>query len=299
MPLLKAEAQKLSNNQLVAGVIEEIIYRDEVFARLPFIRTDGKAYVYNRENTIGTVDFYDPYDNFTESAADFTQVTTNLRVFGGDVYVDKFMNGTMSDTNNQRALQIQAKAKAMGIAFKTNMIIGDNAANAKQFDGLRKLVTVPQTISAGTNGAALTLSMLDDLLTKVPNQADAILMRRTTANAVRALYRSLGGALPETAMLSEFGNSLLTHNGIPILESDYLPAGEAQGTAPNTTSIYAVRFGGDGLSGLYGGPDAGMVVESVGTHQTKDSEIIRLKWYAGMVLHSTRSVARLQGITNV
>ncbi len=35
MPLLREEAEKLSNNQLVQGVVEEIIDRDDLFAILP------------------------------------------------------------------------------------------------------------------------------------------------------------------------------------------------------------------------------------------------------------------------
>ncbi|EXW34610.1 hypothetical protein J889_3896, partial [Acinetobacter baumannii 44327_6] len=37
MPLLREEAAKLSNNQLVSGVVEEIIDKDEMFAFLPFV----------------------------------------------------------------------------------------------------------------------------------------------------------------------------------------------------------------------------------------------------------------------
>ncbi|MGL3036158.1 hypothetical protein [Acinetobacter baumannii] len=43
MPLLREEAEKLSNNQLVQGVVEEIIDRDDLFAVLPFVQVNGKA----------------------------------------------------------------------------------------------------------------------------------------------------------------------------------------------------------------------------------------------------------------
>ena len=48
MPLLKAEAEKLSNNTLISGVIEEIIDRDAMFGMLPFMQVNSKALVYNR-----------------------------------------------------------------------------------------------------------------------------------------------------------------------------------------------------------------------------------------------------------
>ena len=55
MPLLKVEADKLSQNEMVSGIIEEIIERDDLFSVLPFTRINGKAYVYHRENTLPTV----------------------------------------------------------------------------------------------------------------------------------------------------------------------------------------------------------------------------------------------------
>ena len=105
MPLLKAEAEKLSNNDLVAGVIEEIIDRDPLFYLLPFVGTNGKAYVYDRENTLSEADFLDPNDTVNEGAATFTEVTARLRILAGDVDVDKFLQATMSDTNNQKAIR--------------------------------------------------------------------------------------------------------------------------------------------------------------------------------------------------
>ena len=93
MPLLKTEADKLSNNDLVAGVIEEIITKEGLFALLPFVRTNGKAYVYNRENTISQAPFVDPNATLTEEASTFNEITTALRIIAGDVDVDKFIQG--------------------------------------------------------------------------------------------------------------------------------------------------------------------------------------------------------------
>ena len=55
----------------------------------------------------------------------------------------------------------------------------------------------------------------------------------------------------------------------------------------------------DGLHGIYGGPSAGMVVENIGTVQNRDANRIRVKWYCGLALKSTRSLARIKGITNL
>lgn len=301
MPLLKAEAEKLSNNDLVAGVIEEIITQDDLFAVLPFTRTEGKAYVYNRENTITEGAFIDPVsDTVPEGGAAFTEVTTNLRVLAGDVDVDKFLQATMGDTNDQMAIQIAARAKGMARAFRRNLVIGDNGTNAKEFDGISQLNDAGQEVIAGANGAALTLDMLDELIDAVPNGADVIMMRPGTIRAYRTLLRAAGGLDPVQVQLENFGKPVLTHNGIPIIVNEFLPGNEVQGTETAACSIYAMRLNeADGLHGLYGGDSAGIVVENIGTVQNKDAFRIRLKWYCGLALKSTKSMARLKGLTNI
>lgn len=304
MPLLQSAAEHLSNNQLVAGVIDQIIDRDDLFAILPFVKTEGKAYVYNRENTLGSADWLSPNDAVNESAADFTEIVAKLRILAGDVDVDKFLQQTDSDTNDQMAIQIAKKAKAVGRIFHQTLATGDSSVNAKQFDGLPVLAAAApssQNTSAGTNGNALTLSMLDELCDAVPNGADVIVMRRGTIRAFRALLRATYGTDAVMQMMENFGRPMLTHNGIPVIMNEFLAGTETQGThTGDTCSVYALRLNElDGLHGLWGGDNAGIVVENVGTVQNKDATRIRLKWYTGLALKSTRSIARLKGVTNI
>lgn len=310
MALLSVEAAKLSNNQLVSGVIEEIINRDDLFAIMPFLGVNGKAYVYNRENTLGGADWLDPNDAVNESAASFTEVVSKLRILAGDVDVDKFLQSTMGDTNDQMAIQIAKKAKAVARAFHQTLATGDSSVNPKAFDGLQVLATQAQDaaanvggsqeIFAGANGSALTLTMLDELCDAVPNGADVLVMRRGTIRAFRALLRATYGTDAVMQQLENFGRPMLTHNGIPVIMNEFLAGDETVGTKANTASVYALRLNElDGLHGLYGGGDAGIVVENLGTVQNKDATRIRVKWYSGLALKSTRSIARLRGVTNI
>ena len=304
MPLHRTQAEHLSSNQLISGVIDQIIDRDDLFAILPFVKSDGKAYVYNREDQIGSADWLDPNDAVNESAATFTDVVAKLRILAGDVDVDKFLQQTMGDTNDQMAVQIAKKAKTVGREFHRALATGDSTINAKQFDGLAVLSAAggsSQNTSAGANGNALTLTMLDELCDAVPNGADVIVMRRGTIRAFRALLRATYGTDAVMQMMENFGRPMLTHNGIPVIMNEFLAGNETQGTSNgNTTSVYALRLNElDGLHGLWGGDNAGVVVENVGTVQNKDATRIRLKWYTGLALKSTRSMARLKGVTNV
>jgi hypothetical protein len=317
MALLKAEAGKLSQNQLVQGVVEEIIEKDPMFSLLPFTRVNGKAFVYNREDVgaqnnvtlgAGLPGFIAVDGTITEGAVPFKSITSLLRILAGDVAVDKFLQETQGDTNDQMGTQIAAKAKALGRLYHDGLVNGDASINAGvAFDGLKALSTnadanASQTISAaGGNGGALTFSLLDNLLDLVPNGADAIVMRRGTLRAFRAALRLQGGSTGSEVIMNDFGQPQIAHNGTPIIINDFLPANEVKGTSGAVcASVYAVRLNEvDGLHGLYGGANAGIRVENVGTHQTKDADIVRLKWYAGLVLKSSKSLARLEGVTNV
>lgn len=300
MPLLREEAEKLSNNTLEQGVIEEIIDRDDLFAVLPFVKVNSKAYLYNREDTLASADFLDPNEEIQESASTFKEVVAKLRILAGDVDIDKFLDTTMGDTNDQMAIQIAKKAKGVARQFHKTLATGDTTTNAKAFDGIAKLVTAEQTISAGENGGALTLALLDELCDLIPLGADVLVMRRGTIRAYRALLRATYGTDAVMQQLENFGRPMLTHNGIPIIMNEFLAADEVQGTATNTCSVYAVRLNeADGLHGIYGGDSAGIVVENIGTVQNKDATRIRLKWYCGLALKSTRSLARLKGVTNI
>lgn len=299
MPLLRVEAEKLSQTQFERGVIEEVIERDDLLALLPFSQIDGKSYTYNRENTIAEGAFLSVYEDIEESASTFTEVTATLKTLAGQVDIDKFLIETMSDENPQVAIQLAQKAKGMGRQFKRTFFTGDSAVNSKEFDGIRKLVTAPQTISAGANGGALALSALDELKDAIPSGADAFVMRKGTFRAYKALLRASGGTLPQSIMIENFGE-VPAHDGIPILISDYNPKGETQGSATDTCSVYALRLNeADGIHGIYGGPSAGFRVEDLGTSFTRDTHRWRMKWYLSLVQKSTQSSARLKGVTNV
>ena len=300
MPLLRATAETLTQTQLVRGVIETIIDRDDMFQMLPFVRVDGKAYVYDREASLSGTSWLDPNEIVPESAVDVVQVTAYLKILAGDVDVDKFLSSTMNNTNDQVAIQIAAKVKAMGRAFHTALATGDTSVNSKTFDGLARLVDPTYVIPAAVNGAAITMSMLDQLKDMVILGPDAFIMRKGTWRAIKSLLRASGGNTATMMQLENFGYPVPCFDGIPVLINDYLPANEVQGTNSNTCSVYAARFNeADGLHGLMGGEAAGMVVEDIGTVQNKDARRIRTKWYCGLALKSQRSLARLSGVTSV
>jgi hypothetical protein len=300
MPLLAAEAAKLSIEDRQRGVIEEIIDKDEMFALLPFVRVADETYSYVREKTVAGGAFLDAYEDLEESAATFEPVSTKVRRFGGQVLIDNFMDAVQSNLNDQTAIQLAAKAKGMGRDFRNAVVNGDVTQNAKGFDGLRKLTVASQTIPAGLNGGAVSYSALDELKDAVTKGADVLMMRQGTWRAIRALNRAAGGNTADMMMVDNFGHPMKAYDGTPVIINDFLPADEVMGSNDATTSIYAMRMNEvDGLHGIYAGEAAGLNVLDLGHHPTKDARLWRLRWYAGLALKATHSVGRLSGITNI
>ncbi len=292
MALTQVEAAKLTNDLLLRGVIETIVSESSVLQYLPFTDVTGSALTYNRENTAPQVDWYAIGDSWNESTPTFTQVTATLKILGGDADVDNFLQQTYADPNDLEAEIIQLKSKAVAYEFSQTFYDGDNGTSAAQFDGLVNLVTPGQTLTAGANGAALTLDMLDELIDTVkPGKPDALMMAKRTRRKLSSLRRSSGNLL-ETDV-DAFGRRALFYDGIPLLVDDFVPTSETQGTEEAASSVYAVKFGRQGVMGLQ---NRGIQVERVGELESKDATRTRIKWYTGLALFGTLGLARLQGV---
>ena len=107
MAMTKVEAAKLTQDMLLRGVTETIVKESRLLQLLPFTEVTGTAVTYNRELTMPAVAFYDVGDVWAEATPTFTQVTTALKILGGDADVDNFLQATYADPND-----IEAEVKA-------------------------------------------------------------------------------------------------------------------------------------------------------------------------------------------
>ena len=125
-----AESAKLAQDELVAGVIENVITVNRMFEVLPFDGIDGNALAYNRENVLGDVDTEGVDDVIgAKAAATFTQVTSSLTTIIGDAEVNGLIQATRSgDGNDQKAVQIASKAKSAGRKYQDMFINGDSGS---------------------------------------------------------------------------------------------------------------------------------------------------------------------------
>lgn len=306
MALTLAEGAKLSNNILLQGVVEEIIYDSPTLQVLPFIELVGNALSYNRELTLGDIAFYDVGDTWSESTPTFTPVEAVLRIMGGDADVDNYIRGTRNNIQDIEAAVIALKAKALSHKFDQMFLYGDNSTNPKEFDGIRLIIDTTtagsQVLAMGATGAALTLAKVDQLIDKVQGgRVDMLMMSKRSRRKLNGLARAAGSNL--TVREGLLGQFVQEYNGIPIGTNDWqldthtlVGSVETATTGASSSIIYALRFGEGALAGLTG--PGGVSVENIGQLETKDATRTRIKWYTSLALFSTVSVAALIGVTD-
>ena len=293
MAITLAEASKLSNDVLLTGVIETIIKDSPILQSLPFIEIVGNGLTYNRENAAATAAFYDVADTWTESTPTFTQITTVLKIVGGDADIDNFLLSTRSNVQDLEAAVVQLKAKAVQQKFEDTFVNGDTGVDAKSFDGIDKLCDAGQTVSMGTNGATLTLPKLDEVIDLVKGgKPDVLLMSKRTRRTLNNLARTSGGFLE--ADRNEFGQMVQFYDGIPVGICDFISDAKTVGTSNDCSTVYAVRLGEGALAGLTS--PGGLQVERVGSLETKDATRTRIKWYCSMALFNTLKLSKLIGV---
>jgi len=305
MALTLNEAAKLSNDMLLQGVVETIIKDSPILQRLPFIELAGNGLTYNREKTLPEIDFYDVGDTWAESTPTFDQITTTLKIMGGDADVDNFLKATRSNLQDLEVAVIELKAKALKDKFEETSIYGNSTANSKQFDGLRKLIdtttTSDQIIAMGATGATLTLAKLDELIDALKGGKPAILlMSRRTRRKINALVRTANSGMMVTDR-DNFGNFIQLWDGIPIGVNDWIldthtlaSSLETGTTGGSCSTIYAIQFGEGALCGLTS--PGHLQVEPVGPLETKDASRTRIKWYCSLALFSSVKAAALIGV---
>jgi HK97 family phage major capsid protein len=300
-----SEAAKLSNDALLAGVIETIIKDSPLIQKLPFIEIVGNALTYNRELTLPAAEWHASNDDWaTSPQITFTQKTATLKILGQNADIDNYIKQTRSNIQDVEAAIIELTAKAIRNELERCFLYGNSATDANQFDGLRKAIDTAtasdQVIAAGEHGATLTLAMVDQLIDAVKGgKPDLLVMSRRSRRKVNALARAAGNNLEVgQGLLGEF---VQLYNGIPVAVTDHQldthtvdSSLETATTGSTCSVIYAMQFGENGLCGLTS--PGGLQVEPIGPMESKDASRTRIKWYVSLALFSQVKAAALIGV---
>ena len=306
-----AELAKFAQDDLVGGVAEDIITVAPWFGFMPFDGYIGPGILVNREDVLGDAGLYSVGDTITHrtpSAA--VQATYTATKIIGQVDMDELVQAQGDSRSvDMGAQEISSKAKTVGRIFN-QQVAGDGDGITPNLHSLHSLVDSLQYTTASA-GQALSLPLLDellDLVTAKDGEVDFLVGHKSQIRAFKALYRALGGAEPENLVLNMPDGTTRTVNlyeGIPFFRNDYLPITEtANGAAViggALTSVYAGCWDDGtrkiGIGGIYPASiPAGIMVKPIGTSETKDEEMWRVKWYVNFVQFNRRGMARLPSL---
>jgi len=321
------EAQKLTESQLIPGVIEEDIKIGNILERMPTALAQGKSIKWNREKVVVDSDVLDVdigEKMIWTSSIEYDDQETELKRSAIQRLLDNFIPDVYGTINNYEAQALWEIKKGMFRRLGHKLFYDDityGAGLTKMYDGLHALAAVQTGTDLDIDGAEAGLKLMDlrKMIDAMKYGCDIIVMPTAIARGIDSAYRE-GGIVytANTRMLSAItygvnseGGRIAYFDGVPIVRSDYLRpetvnVGDgsnlrAVDEAETNYSIFGIKFGDifnqePGLCMAYGNPE--MVnklykVEYFEKLENYDAKGIRLITYTAPLLGSKLCLGRI------
>ena len=290
MALTLLEAQKHARTPQELAVVTELA-ASPLMNVLPFREIEGNGLFWKREESLPAVGFRNYNQALAESYAETSQQSESLKLFGGDIKVDRAIVDL--EGPQARAYQTQARVRALRLAFESLFINGDSNQSPAEFDGLANRVPSGSSQFFAGGGNALALGQLDEAIDAVDAQGGQKYII-ASKSLRRALTRQARTNTQIDIMQSEFGYQQTVYAGIPVLELDRdnlnAPILDA---AADSQDLYVVSFGDTHLTGIQNG---GINVRDLGEDHTLPQLITRIEGYVSIALINGRAIARINDI---
>lgn len=289
MALTLLEAQKHARTPQELAVVTELA-AGPLLQSLPFRNIEGNGLFWKREESLPDVGFRNYNGALDESYAEVSQQSESLKLFGGDIKVDRAIIDL--EGAEAKAYQVQARVRAMRMAWEALFINGDSNQSPAEFDGLAARIKSGSSQYFSNGSGALNLGKLDEAIDAVDAQGGRKFLVMSKS-ARRALTRQARTNTQVDIVRNEFGYQQLVYAGIPVLEldRDHKNVAILDGT-PSAQDLYVVAFGNDLLTGIQNG---GVSVRELGESHNQPQLITRVEWYCGLALINGRAAARVAG----
>lgn len=311
VPLQEA-LKHASTGQLGPALVETIIQESPLIPRMNWVAFEGEALKHEMEGTLPTVQFRNVNEGYTKSWGSDTEHYWGVAILGGEVGVDIFLENVVANRKSEMAKQLAKLAKSNATRFDWELIYGTASVASKGFKGIRALIDEGwgQKVLNATGGGALTLAKLDEAIdsmrTGKPVEAwTTSWIRRKVTNLAHTTHT--GFSLIDIGT-DVFGKRVTHYDGIPLVITgmaqdsngnivELLDFNEDPGDGvADTQSIYFVRHGDDGLTGILG-RGGSFQARTFGELESAPQYMGRFEWYPGVAILSPYSVCRLYGIT--
>lgn len=328
-----AEAQKLTQSQLVPGVIEEDVMRENIVERMPAALALGKTIKWLREAKVLDSDVAETEVGAAlswSSSMEYTEVETELKMKYIQRPMDNFIPDVYGTVNDYEAQFLWELKKGVMRKMGKSLIYDDTTyGGARQFDGLHALAAL-QTgtdLDQDNGEVGLSLHKVRVMLNAMKHGCDAIFvpfeigMRWDEAYEENGLVSlasgTAGGFSTISRGVNEFGKPLYYYAGIPIIRTDYLAAedddtgvgSDARSlftTGVKNYSIFGIKFGdlfagNPGLCMGFGNPEMLSKLYNVTYFdklEDRDGKGMRLMTYVAPLLGSKMCLGRIYDITD-
>ena len=219
MALNLSEAKKHARNPQELAIVSELA-AGPLLSVLPFRNIEGNGLFWKREESLGDVGFRNYNANYSESYAEVSQQSESLRLFGGDIKIDRAILDL--EGSESRAYQVQSKTRAMRLAWESLFINGDSNQSPSEFDGLATRLpagdyaTNSQVIRNGVSAAALNLGALDEAIDAVDAQGGTKYLVMSKS-ARRHLTKQARTSAQIDIARNEFGYQQMVYAGLPVI----------------------------------------------------------------------------------
>ena len=290
MALTLLEAQKHAKTPQELAVVTELA-AGQLMSVLPFRNIEGNGLFWKREESLPDVGFRNYNGALAESYAEVSQQSESLKLFGGDIKVDRAIVDL--EGAEAKAYQVQSRVRAMRMAWEALFINGDSNQSPSEFDGLAARIQNGSSQYFANGGGALDLLKLDEVIDNVDAQGGSKYIVCS-----KSMRRALTKAARESSQIeisrNEFGYQQLSYGGVRVLELDRDHKNVAiLDSTPSAQDIYCVSFGNEHLTGIQNG---GVNVRELGESHNQPQMITRVEWYCGLALVNGRAAARLAGV---
>lgn len=309
MALTLADHAIQHDNLFAQGVVKIFDEENPILKYIPMVAIDGDAHKYRVEETMPGVQWRRVNEDYLESTGVLGARTEPLYILGGETFWDNFIirtQGRGRGTIDHKRTQWEMKSRALSREYSRAFFEGDDLVDPDEMPGLRRRLSGNQVLLAGTNGASLTIAMIDELLDSIVMGDTHLFMHKTLRRKFTSLL--LAGGSSATYQVSyenvdSMGKQVRMYDGVPIhvIEdrgnaNSILGFDETAGSSAVTSSIYAVTFGEDMVYGIFNGDGPPVEVRDLGEDQDSPGEKGRIEFFTGMVLKHPRCAARLRGV---
>ena len=301
MGLTLLEAAKSERDPARLAVIRELA-EGELMSVIPFQNVEGEGVFYDVEAELPAVGFRGVNESLDATYGVLNPQAEKLKIMGAEVDVDT----AIIDMRGPQAIadQVQMKVRSMRMTFEDQFINGDESANPRSFDGLRRRINVGSSQAINMNGA-LSLTALDELIDAcdAAGGEKVLIMNKKMRRRLNTASRnsSIGGFI--NYQQNEFGRRVTTYGDVPIVVTDTNAQNQVIQPfteASSSTSIYCVAFGDLLTTALQGRARGqfGPSVRALGEVPDAPVDRTRIEWYCAMAVMNGRSAARLYGVTD-